>query len=300
MELTEEEAFELQQCMSVLTEDEYSPDSIGYMKFGWVFSVNIIYRCMISNIWEIWDSGWMESQDLNRNDYYTFCKGLAEHDPKDSFRLDLPKKKRWRVSDYWVIPHISATPLNDALLDKYSPQAGDYEYLYENLCVPLIEEVEALFEQHGVPWRAGSLFEIGGGERHLTRRRSIRKLISPMQYLNNPALIKIGSSFYKTKERKMPASPDPNAAAQDYIRYLFGGQMPSDRESIPIKNNPDSWLARLVDGSTVVYRPANVTNDKSANNMATVEIYNLAIRLINGTRSVKLKFPQNKTVYGSY
>jgi len=280
MELTEEEAFELQQCMCVLTEDEYSPDSIGYIQCGWEFSVNIIYRCMVSGIWGIWNGGWLESRGIVRNDYYGFCKRLAGIDPKDAFRPELPKQERWIASDYWVIPHISATPLNDALLDKHSPQAGDYRYLYENLCIPLIEEIEALFEQHGVPWRAGGLFEIGKKE-HFD------------EYID-PTIIDLGRDFYKVRERKMPASPDPNIAAQDYIRYLFGGQMPSDREPIPIKNHPDCWLARSADGSTVVYRPANTADGSADNNIAIVEIYNPAIRLINGARSVKLKFPQQQ------
>gem|GEM_PF-6323998 len=45
--------------------------------------------------------------------------------------------------DYWLTTYIVATPLCYTLLDKYSPQKGDTMI---NLCVPLIEEVEALFE----------------------------------------------------------------------------------------------------------------------------------------------------------
>jgi len=74
MELSAKEAFELQQCMCVLIEDEYSPNSIGYDACGWEFSANIIYRCMVSGIWDIWDSGWMESKGFARNDYHAFLQ----------------------------------------------------------------------------------------------------------------------------------------------------------------------------------------------------------------------------------
>jgi len=301
MELSEKEAFELQQCMCELMGDDHSPSSIGYYACGRGFSVNIIYRCLVSGLWDIWSGVKIGSNGFNINDCYSFCKGLAEHEPEDSFRPELTERERWKVCEFWEIPQIMATPLCDPLLDKYSPQAGDYEYLYDNLCVPLIEEVETLFERHGVPWRAGDLFGIREKERltlrkqHLVSPRSTRQLISPVRHLNNPELIKIDSGFYKLREREMPASSNPNAAAQDYIRYLFGGEMPSDREPIPIKSHPDCWLARSADGSTVVYRPVNTTNNKATNNIATVEIYNPDIRLINGARSVKLRFPYDKS-----
>jgi len=102
-----------------------------------------------------------------------FCKGLAEHNPEDSFCPKLAKRKSWIAADYWAaIPHILGTELNDTLLDKYGDKEDEYEDLYNHLCVPLIEEVEALFEQHGVPWRAGSLFVIGKKQTGHKPRRS--------------------------------------------------------------------------------------------------------------------------------
>jgi len=151
MNLSEKEAFELQRSIYLTTLDDYSPDSIGYMACGWKFSVNIIYRCLVSGIWDICDSGWMESKGLARTDYYAFCKRLAEHDPSDSSR---------ERQEYWGDLHIQGTTLCDVLLDKYGSKDNGYNDLYNHLCVPLIDEIEGLFEQHGVSWILGNLFTI--------------------------------------------------------------------------------------------------------------------------------------------
>jgi|GEM_PF-1673149 len=274
MQLSEIEAFELQQCMCVLIGDEYPPDSIGYDTCGWEFSVNIIYRCMVSGIWTIWNGD--GSSIFSGNDYYAFCKGLSEYDPEDAFCPELFKRNpvlSWETTKYWTgIPYVLATPLNDVLLDKYSSIAGEYDDLYENLCVQLIEEIEALFEKHGVPWSAGGLFLIGKKEHA------------------NPTLIDIDTDLYKLREREMPASLDPNAAAENYISYLFKGQIPPNR--VPIKNCPDCWFAKSADNTTVIYRPASIANSKTLKNIAMVEIINPEIRAINRNKPLKIKFPR--------
>jgi len=93
------------------------------------------------------------------------------------------------------------------------------------------------------------------------------------------------------RARQMPASPNPNVAARDYIRHLFGGEMPTNR--VPIKNCASCWKAKTSDGTTVIYRPAGSASFRTPNDMTTVEVNNPNIVSVTGNnKPLKIKFPK--------
>ncbi|MEN5182080.1 hypothetical protein ABE501_20190 [Comamonas testosteroni] len=53
---------------------------------------------------------------------------------------------------------------------------------------------------------------------------------------------------------------------------------------------PGSWLAKLPDGTTVLYRPAG-QGTRTSDDTASVDINNSDIRNINNGKPAKFKFP---------
>ncbi|WP_236699204.1 VENN motif pre-toxin domain-containing protein, partial [Xanthomonas sp. Leaf148] len=89
--------------------------------------------------------------------------------------------------------------------------------------------------------------------------------------------------------REMPATSDPDLAAETLAKEFFGGVKPSD--AIDMKNG--SWRAMTPDGSWVTYRPAGIASDRTLQTTASLEINGKSVNLANGgERNVlKLKFP---------
>ncbi|WP_133125710.1 hypothetical protein [Xanthomonas prunicola] len=89
--------------------------------------------------------------------------------------------------------------------------------------------------------------------------------------------------------REMPATSDPDLAAETLAKEFFGGVKPSD--AINMKNG--SWRARTPDGSWVTYRPAGIASDKTLQTTASLEINGKSVNLANGGEDnvLKLKFP---------
>jgi len=94
----------------------------------------------------------------------------------------------------------------------------------------------------------------------------------------------------------MPASSNPNTAALKYIKYLFGGKMPTNRKSLG-KDCIGCWVARTPDGTAVTYRPAGTASKKTLETTTSVDMNNNEIKNINKDSSgnpshLKLKFPE--------
>ena len=87
----------------------------------------------------------------------------------------------------------------------------------------------------------------------------------------------------------MPASLNPNAAAEAFARAAFDGQTPSSMT--PIMGNNGSWLAKLPDGTSITFRVAGDASAATDAGTATVEVNNLATKAINNGKVPKFKFP---------
>ncbi|QBG97646.1 hypothetical protein EYC55_22810 [Xanthomonas oryzae] len=89
--------------------------------------------------------------------------------------------------------------------------------------------------------------------------------------------------------REMPATSNPDLAAETLAKEFFGGVKPSN--AIDMKDG--SWRARTSDGSWVTYRPSGVASDKTQQTTASLEINGNSVNVANGgERNVlKLKFP---------
>jgi len=93
----------------------------------------------------------------------------------------------------------------------------------------------------------------------------------------------------------MPASSNPNTAVLKYIKYLFGGEMPTNRKSLG-KDFPRCWVAKTPNGTAVTYRPAGTASKKTLDSTASVDVNNETIKSLNRTQRseepLKLKFPK--------
>ncbi|MET3518132.1 filamentous hemagglutinin family protein [Pseudacidovorax sp. 1753] len=84
----------------------------------------------------------------------------------------------------------------------------------------------------------------------------------------------------------MPPSSDPNATAEKFATDAFNGKTPTS--VTPIGNG---WLAKLPDGTSVLYRPAGQAT-KTDPTTASVDINSSGIRDINNGQPAKFKFPK--------
>ncbi|MBB5866586.1 VENN motif pre-toxin domain-containing protein, partial [Xanthomonas sp. 3058] len=89
--------------------------------------------------------------------------------------------------------------------------------------------------------------------------------------------------------REMPATSDPDLAAETLAKEFFGGVKPSDATNM--KNG--SWRAKTPDGTWVTYRPAGIASDKTLQTTASLDINGKSVNLANGGEHnvLKLKFP---------
>lgn len=88
----------------------------------------------------------------------------------------------------------------------------------------------------------------------------------------------------------MPPSTNPNDVAEKFARDAFNGQIPTT--IIKDLSGAGSWLAKLPDGTVVLYRPAGTASYRTDTNTATVEVNNSEILAINRGEQAKFKFPK--------
>ncbi|BEP53035.1 hypothetical protein GmRootV118_02790 [Variovorax sp. V118] len=84
----------------------------------------------------------------------------------------------------------------------------------------------------------------------------------------------------------MPPSINPNQTAEDFAKKAFNGQIPSSIVSVE-----GGWLAKMPDGTTILYRPAGQAT-KTDSTTASVDVNNPSIRGINRNTPAKFKFPR--------
>ena len=89
----------------------------------------------------------------------------------------------------------------------------------------------------------------------------------------------------------MPPSTNPNDVAEKFARDAFNGQIPTT--IIKDLSGAGSWLAKLPDGTVVLYRPAGTASYRTDTNTATVEVNNSEILAINRGEQAEFKFPKN-------
>jgi len=115
---------------------------------GWIYAVNLIYRCLASNIWTtdaaIYMPSWMDYYGIKNN--YDFCKKLSEYNP---FVLDEINMR------YWMEPLVCNTCFGDRFIEGFG-----LENLKCEVCPPFIDALDRLFRKRGVPWEAGDLFDM--------------------------------------------------------------------------------------------------------------------------------------------
>ena len=86
----------------------------------------------------------------------------------------------------------------------------------------------------------------------------------------------------------MPPSINPDKTAEEFARNAFNRQQP-----LSVQNDlvgPGSWLAKLPDGTSVLYRPSGQATRTDADT-ASVDIDGVDIRALNKNRPAKFKFP---------
>jgi len=96
--------------------------------------------------------------------------------------------------------------------------------------------------------------------------------------------------------REMPASPNPNATAEDFAFRMLGRQ-PTPQEVARGElmfggNCPGCWVGKTQDGVVITFRPAGKAT-KTLNDTASVDI-NFITNDINNGRPLKLKLPGDK------
>jgi len=145
-------ALHVQGRMFAVAADETSTTVISIAAgqdsfFDWCCAVNLIYRCLVSNIWTAeraapYMSSWLKHYGLNNN--YDFCKKLAEYSP---FVLDEINMR------YWMEPLLCCTDFGLSFVEGFG-----LDNLYDEVYPPFIEALEDIFRKNGVPWEAGDLF----------------------------------------------------------------------------------------------------------------------------------------------
>ena len=88
----------------------------------------------------------------------------------------------------------------------------------------------------------------------------------------------------------MPPSPDPNAAAQQFVDGIKNGQTPLS--VTPIPNMPGAYYEQLSADTYITPRPTGAASSKTSPETATVEINNPKINALNGGNPLELKFPK--------
>ncbi len=88
--------------------------------------------------------------------------------------------------------------------------------------------------------------------------------------------------------RTMPASEDPNATALAYTHNAYNGQTPSLLTPL----DGGGFIAKMPDGSFIIFRPAGQASAKTEPTTASVDINDPTVKQLNGGAVLKLKFPK--------
>lgn len=138
----------------LITVSGYSADSFtcakpgeldNDLKFRWQLAVDMIYRGIQCGLMNVWDG--RKRRPLGEQTL-ALVKELAQFDPNsDSFAV------------CWVGPEIEATDLCEALVKKFDIQ----NFEPGQICVPFIEQIEALFDRNSVSWSDAPFIELESG-----------------------------------------------------------------------------------------------------------------------------------------
>ncbi|MBV7417770.1 hypothetical protein KW830_04815 [Comamonas sp. CMM03] len=146
-------AHSLQDALYLTSLDGYCPDLFVGGRSDrrpdnsndiWESSVELIYRCLKSNLLRI-DPGWMKAMDFG--DFNFFVKRLAQHDPFDFSDFNE------NGATYWLDPLLYATERSEILLSRYH-----IDDLGKDLCSNFIGEIEDIFLGNNVPWGRNFVF----------------------------------------------------------------------------------------------------------------------------------------------
>ncbi len=98
-----------------------------------------------------------------------------------------------------------------------------------------------------------------------------------------------GSDAPPGEDRTMPASDDPTLTARTYAEKIYNGQKPL---WVRLLGDEGGFVAHLPDGAYITFRPAGQASSRTLSTTATVEINDPKLKLLNGGRRLKLKFPK--------
>ena len=145
----------LQFNLYLTTLDGYSPDSFLYgkeinnnsMASRWQLVVDTIYRCLTCELIYICNRICLNVEDVKNKSW--LINGLAYHEPfgDDFFENGIT---------YWIGPLLCSTERCESLIDKYDIK----KFEGNTVCRPFIDEIELIFERHGVGWSENPLIPI--------------------------------------------------------------------------------------------------------------------------------------------
>lgn len=134
----------------LLTLDDYSPHALvgGMASNGglcqWQYSVEVIYRCLESGLWTLWDEEVLDF--IGALGHKGLCEGLSRLNPAE---LDEEGER------YWLVPLMTATESAKTIVEKFRipDQPGQFGD-------GILDEVERHFAAAGVSIRRGLIFPI--------------------------------------------------------------------------------------------------------------------------------------------
>jgi hypothetical protein len=88
--------------------------------------------------------------------------------------------------------------------------------------------------------------------------------------------------------RAMPASEDPDSAAQAFVLKAYNGQKPSSLTPL----GDGGFIVQMPDGAYITFRPAGQASSKTLAATASVDINDAKLKQLNGGEFLKLKFPK--------
>jgi len=169
MKMSVDEAEDLQSELEVMYSDDTGTSLIGFVsqpfpyteatdKIAWQYTVEILYRlikcglCKVIGMQTVDPGIWpypSEHSEEAQTRLRKFISDLAQINPFDR------SHENFEHIGAWVWPVLYTTELCDRLLDKYNIAAVDSPFSES-----FIEEVESIFEAHGVPWSEEPLFPV--------------------------------------------------------------------------------------------------------------------------------------------
>ena len=144
--------------------DRPSPESwaVSMCKVGeipgrreWQLAVDLFYRLLVCDLVQLWPEGYLGKADAYSFDGpLDFCQALAQQNPysfEETSRRPVP----------WIGPNIGMTDRLRELLKKHDMVWTKREDTWP-LNEAFIEDIESIFEAHGVAWSDEPLIPIRG------------------------------------------------------------------------------------------------------------------------------------------